>query len=158
MDQLPRLGKRELICLLLFTCIYVVSVWRGFLFLWVLGMGYVILLWHSLSLPYNYFGGIKMVTSLANISLNAEISDCSNSTDIDSCLSEFVGIIDDVSSPFFKKYHSKNATENKNKEPTENKNPWYNEECHESKYIFLHMLNKYRSFKTDENRKNMLKA
>ena len=55
MDQLPRLGKRELICLLLFTCNYVVSVWRGFLFLWVLGMGYVILLWHSLSLSYNYF-------------------------------------------------------------------------------------------------------
>ena len=55
MDQLPRLGKRELICLLLLTCNYVVSVWRDFLFLWVLGMGYVILLWHSLSLPYNYF-------------------------------------------------------------------------------------------------------
>ena len=54
MDQLPRLGKRQLICLLLFTCNYVVSVWRGFLFLWVLGMGYVILLWHSLRLPYNY--------------------------------------------------------------------------------------------------------
>ena len=54
-DQLPRFGKRDLICLLLFTCNYVVSVWRGFLFLWVLGMGYVILLWHSLSLPYNYF-------------------------------------------------------------------------------------------------------
>ena len=53
MDQLPRLGKRELICLLSFTCNYVVFVWRGFLFLWVLGMGYVILLWHSLSLPYN---------------------------------------------------------------------------------------------------------
>ena len=31
MDQLPRLEKRELICLLLFTCNYVVSVWRGFL-------------------------------------------------------------------------------------------------------------------------------
>ena len=54
-DQLPLLGKRELICLLLFTCNYVVFVWRGFLFLWVLGMGNVILLWHSLSLPYNYF-------------------------------------------------------------------------------------------------------
>ena len=26
MDQLPRLGKRELMCLLLFTCNYVVSV------------------------------------------------------------------------------------------------------------------------------------
>ena len=58
MDQLPRLGKRELICLLSFTCNYVVFVWRGFLFLWVLGMGYVILLWHSLSLPYNYSAGI----------------------------------------------------------------------------------------------------
>ena len=55
MDQLPRLGKKELICLLLFTCSYVVSVWRGFLFLWVLGIAYAILLWHSLSLPYNYF-------------------------------------------------------------------------------------------------------
>ena len=56
MDQLPRSGKRELICLLSFTCNYVFFVWRCFLFLWVLGMGYVILLWHSLSLPYNYFG------------------------------------------------------------------------------------------------------
>ena len=55
MDQLPRLGKREVICLLLFTCNYVVSVRRAFIVLWVLGIGYVILLWHSLSLPYNYF-------------------------------------------------------------------------------------------------------
>ena len=57
-DQLPRLGKRELICLLLFTCNYVVFVRRGFLFFWVLGMGYVILLWHSLSLPY-YFSSFE---------------------------------------------------------------------------------------------------
>ena len=62
-DQLPRLGKRELICLLLFTCNYVVFVWRGFLFLWVPGMGYVILLWHSLSLPYNYFELIRFFSS-----------------------------------------------------------------------------------------------
>ena len=34
--------ERELICLLLFTCNYVFSVWRGSLFLWVLGMGYLI--------------------------------------------------------------------------------------------------------------------
>ena len=59
MDQLPRLGKRELICLLSFTCNYVVFVWRGFLFLWVPGMGYVILLWHSLSLPYKYLESRK---------------------------------------------------------------------------------------------------
>ena len=41
-DQLPQLGKRELICLLSFTCNYVVSVLRGFLFLCVLGMGFII--------------------------------------------------------------------------------------------------------------------
>ena len=54
--SLPRFGKRELICLLLFSFNHVVSVWRGFLFLWVLGMGYAFLLWHFLSLPYNYVG------------------------------------------------------------------------------------------------------
>ena len=54
-DQLPRLGKRELAFLLSFTCNYIVSVRRGFLFLLVLGIGCVILLWHSLCLPYNYF-------------------------------------------------------------------------------------------------------
>ena len=56
-------GKRELICLLLFTCNYVVSFRRGFLFLWLLRMGYVILFWHSLSLPYNYFSvSVKLVS------------------------------------------------------------------------------------------------
>ena len=82
MDQLPRLGKRELICLLSFTCNYVVFVWRGFLFLWVLGMGYVILLWHSLSLPYNYFGAItffnvrhqSLEESVSVLSLSAILS------------------------------------------------------------------------------------
>ena len=43
------------VCLLLFACNYVVSVWRGFLFLWVLWMGYVVLLWRSLSLPCGCF-------------------------------------------------------------------------------------------------------
>ena len=68
MDQLPRLGKRELICPLLLTCNYVVSVWRGFLFLWVLGMGYVILFWHSLSLPYNYFAHNFSAVAAINVS------------------------------------------------------------------------------------------
>ena len=54
-DQLSRLGKRELLCLLSFTCNYVVSVLRGYLFLLVLGMGCIILLWQSLGLPYTYF-------------------------------------------------------------------------------------------------------
>ena len=50
--------KKRANCLLLFTCNYVVSVWRGFLCLLVLGVGYVILLWHSLSLPCNYYAFI----------------------------------------------------------------------------------------------------
>ena len=50
MDQLPRLGKRELFFLLLFTCNYVVSIRRGFLFLWVLGMGFVALTEPSIKL------------------------------------------------------------------------------------------------------------
>ena len=45
-------GKRELIFLLSFSCNYVDSVRRGLFFLLVLGMGCVILLWHSLGLPY----------------------------------------------------------------------------------------------------------
>ena len=76
MDQLPRLEKRELIGLLLFTCNYVVFVWRGFLFLWVLGMGYVILLWHSLSLPYNYFTlHFKIVFSMLFVKIRCELSE-----------------------------------------------------------------------------------
>ena len=50
-DQLSRLGKREIVFLLLFTCNFVVSVRRRFLFLLVLGLGCFILLWHSLDLP-----------------------------------------------------------------------------------------------------------
>ena len=49
--ELPRLGKRELVFLLLFTCSFVVSVLGRFLFLLVLGMDCAFLLWHSLGLP-----------------------------------------------------------------------------------------------------------
>ena len=43
---LPRLGKRELICLLSFTCNYMVFLRKGFLFLWVLGIGCdILVLW-----------------------------------------------------------------------------------------------------------------
>ena len=77
MDQLPRLGKRELICLLLFTCNYVVFVWRGFFFLWVLGMGYVILLWHSLSLPYNFYLSIDHKVLFHNAYIKPHLDYCS---------------------------------------------------------------------------------
>ena len=51
------------------SAIYVVSARRGFLFLWVLGMGYVILLWHSLSLPYNYFIVMHLIVKIFNFLL-----------------------------------------------------------------------------------------
>ena len=64
-DQLPRLGKRQLICLLLFTCNYVVSVFgevsssSGCLG-WAT-LFYIILLWHSMSLPHNYFELVQIL-------------------------------------------------------------------------------------------------
>ena len=49
--SIPSVGKeRELICLLSFTCNYVVSVRRGFLFLWMLGMGSVFFI---MTLPWS---------------------------------------------------------------------------------------------------------
>ena len=53
--SITSVGERKLNCLLSFTGNYVVYVRRGFLFLWVHGVGCVILFWHLLSLPYNYF-------------------------------------------------------------------------------------------------------
>ena len=41
--SITSVGKEKANLSVLFTCNYVVSVRRGFLFLWVLGMGYVIL-------------------------------------------------------------------------------------------------------------------
>ena len=49
--SMTSVGIERVVCLLSFTCNYVVSVQRGFLFLSVLGMGCVILLWHSVCLP-----------------------------------------------------------------------------------------------------------
>ena len=52
---------------------------RGFLFLWVLRMGYVVLLWHSLSLPYNYFPqGNQVVNSLEKMQSVDAILDLSS--------------------------------------------------------------------------------
>lgn len=98
-------------------------------------------------------------------SLNEKISSCSDSSNIKSCLSDFVNIIEDVSSSFFKKArgtNQENVTQNGISQITccseSNINPWYNEECHEKKYVFLYMLDKYRECKSDINRINMVKA
>ena len=95
MDQLPRLGKRELICLLLFTCNYVVSVWRGFLFLWVLGMGYVILLWHSLSLHIII---LRICNRFYNLIIGLSVVERLKTYDVEKVVSTFLGCF--PSNPF----------------------------------------------------------
>ena len=52
---------------LVFLVLFVVTVRRTFLFLWVLGKVCVILFWHSLGLPYKYFE-----RHLANRTTNTE--------------------------------------------------------------------------------------
>ena len=69
--SITSVGKRELIGLLLVTCNHVVSFRSGFLFLCVLGMGYVILLWHSLSLPYNYLNALRQMQTVWDSNLLA---------------------------------------------------------------------------------------
>ena len=90
--------------------------------------------------------------------LNVNISNSTNENDLQSCLADFVNLIDDVAAPLFKKtVKYKDATKYESCF-SENKNPWFNEECREKKYFFSHMLDKYRQSKTDVNRINMVRA
>lgn len=88
--------------------------------------------------------------------LNSKISECTNEPEVQFCVSEFANIIHEVSAPLFKK--SIKPENVKSTFSNEKENPWYNDACHEKKYCFLHMLDKYRHLKTDENRVNMVKA
>ena len=52
-DRLPRLGGGAGLSAV--VCLWLCGFCLGGPLLWMLGMGYVILLWASLSLSYNYF-------------------------------------------------------------------------------------------------------
>lgn len=94
-------------------------------------------------------------------SLNVKISNSESNGDIDSCLSDFVSIIEDISTPVFKKTKQLQNTETILENANfcyKKENPWYNEECNNKKFYFLHMLNNYREAKTNENRIGMVKA
>ena len=88
--------------------------------------------------------------------LNSNISECSNESDIHSCVSEFVNIIHNVSAPLFKKPIKTEKCNNSFS--NEKQNPCFNDECQEKKDCFLYMLDKYRQSKSDDNRKNMVTA
>ena len=68
--------------------------------------------------------------------LNSNISCCIDSNNIESCLSDFVDILDNVSAPLFKKKIctvAQNDTENDNL-TDKNHTPWYNQDCKEKKF------------------------
>ena len=62
-------GEERAHILLSITCSFVVSVRSGFLFLWVLRIDYIILLWHSLGLPYNNFAPRSMKDECITVSI-----------------------------------------------------------------------------------------
>ena len=93
-------------------------------------------------------------------SLNVNISNCTNSDGIESCVSDFVNIIDEISTPLFKKALKNPSINEVNENLFTNKSdaPWFNETCREKRFRFYQMLNKYREIKNDLNRVNMTKS
>lgn len=91
--------------------------------------------------------------------LTENISNCQEISEIDSCVANFIGIIDEVSSPLFsKKVQNQNRGFEEVILHNKNDTPWYTDKCDEKKFYFYQMLNKYRKLKSDENRVNMVKA
>ena len=91
-------------------------------------------------------------------SLNEKITQCTSPVEIDACLTDFVEIIDSTAKPFFKKFRDTDQNNMTQDIPDEKEHPWYNDECKEKKLTFMYMLDKFRANKTDENRKNLVKA
>ena len=88
--------------------------------------------------------------------LDSKLSHCSNGTEVQSCVTDLVNLLDEVAAPLFKKTIKHDNVEIPFNQ--EKHNPWYNDECREKKYYFMHMLDKYRASKTDVNRVNMVRA
>ena len=111
------------------------------------------------------------------IVLNQKIIESSCNDEIDVCISDFTNMISDISSQIFKPSQSENKEQenfskktdtpwfNDNKENKEQENfskktdtPWFNDKCEEKRHYFLHYLDRYRASKTDENRRNLVRA
>ena len=96
------------------------------------------------------------ITTKKLSSLNEKISDCINSDQIKYCLSELVEILDTAAKPFFKK--TQKSSDLVQNIPNGKEKPWYTNECHDKRFTFLYMLDKYRDSNSEQNRKNMAKA
>ena len=91
---------------------------------------------------------------------NSNLADASCSSDIDSCISEFANIIDKASSSFKRKLYANDACRSSKNDTcnTTNNQPWFNEECFETRNLFYHALNNYRIEKSDQSRAQMVNA
>ena len=90
--------------------------------------------------------------------LNSDIGNCHSNDDIECCISKFIGVLDEVSTPLFRKKIFNHIYDDNNNSSKENDQPWYTKECSEKQFYFYKMLKKFREVKSDENRVNMVKA
>ena len=90
--------------------------------------------------------------------LNSDIGNCHSNGDIECCVSKFIGVLDEVSTPLFRKKIFNHIYYDNNNSSKENDQPWYTKECGEKQFYFYKMLKKFREVKSDENRVNMVKA
>ena len=65
-------------------------------------------------------------------------------------------MIGDISSPIFKPSQSESKEHVNFSKKTDT--PWFNDKCEEKRHYFLHYLDRYRASKTDENRRNLVRA
>ena len=77
------------------------------------------------------------------------IESCVNGQDIDTCISQFSDIIDDVVSPICKRVTIDSDTQQRY---THIENRWFTTECYEKRQIFYKQLKRYRQDKTENNR------
>ena len=108
----------------------------------------------------NFVRGLQQNTVTDQLdSLNACIANCSNGDEIESCVSSFVHIIDEVATPLFKKTFTKSDTdESSNSFTYKDDAPWFTETCRIKRFNFYQTLNKYRELNNDCSRINMSKA
>ena len=112
----------------------------------------------------DFINSIQQNTVIGQLnSLNTNISSCSNGEEIESCVSSFVHIIDEVSAPLFKKtFHNHDnfdSSESSNEPFSYKKDaPWFDDTCRDKRFYFHQMLNRYRENKNDDSRINMSKA
>ena len=70
--------------------------------------------------------------------LNQKINDSSCNDEIDVCISDFINMIGDISSPIFKPSKSENKEQVNLSKKTDT--PWFNDKCEEKRHYFLHYL------------------